>query len=111
LRVDTLRRIARSLAPDGVLILAVMYREPLGLLSRTRMVDLVRVVGARLVGPGRLSEPGDGYIRDVSEASDSSVPVFFHNFSGPGEARAEIEAAGLGGGEESPGWWVCRRAG
>jgi SAM-dependent methyltransferase len=111
LRIETLRRIARALTDDGPLILGVMYRGRLGLLSRTRVVDLLRALGTRLCGPGRFSEPGDGYMRDVSEASDSTVPVFFHDFSGPDEARAEIEAAGLQGHEESPGWWICRKTG
>jgi SAM-dependent methyltransferase len=111
LRIETLRRIGRALTPDGALILGVMYRARLGLLSRTRVVDLLRVLGTRVFGPGHFSEPGDGYMRDVSEASDSTVPVFFHDFSGPDEARAEIEAAGLRGHEESLGWWVCRKTG
>jgi hypothetical protein len=35
-----------------------MYRRRLGLVSRTRVVDLLRTLGAKVVGPGRLSEPG-----------------------------------------------------
>ena len=49
-------------------------------------------------------------MREVSDASDPREPVFFHDFSGPEEVRAETEAAGLGAEEVSPGWWVCRRA-
>ncbi|TMK24493.1 MAG: class I SAM-dependent methyltransferase, partial [Actinobacteria bacterium] len=75
LRVDTLRRISRSLKPDGALILAVTYREPLGLLSRTRLVDVLRVVGTKISGDARFGEPGDGYMRDVSDASDSREPI------------------------------------
>ncbi len=87
-----------------------MYRRRLGLVSRTRVVDFLRVLGAKVFGPGRFSEPGDGWMREVSEASDSRAPVFFHGFAGPGEVRAEIEAAGLSATEVIPGWWVCRRA-
>ena len=86
----------------------VVYRGPRGLLSRSRFVDFLRRIGARL---GRtLSEPGDGYMRELSETSDPREPCFFHDFSGPGEVRAELEAAGLSAQEVIPGWWVCRRA-
>jgi SAM-dependent methyltransferase len=110
LRIDTLRRIGRSLKPDGALILAVTYREPLGLLSRTRLVDALRVLRTKISGDARFGEPGDGYMRDVSEASDSREPIFFHAFLGPEHIRSEIEAAGLIPEEVSSGWWVCRRA-
>lgn len=108
LRVAVLARVARALGPDGVLVLGVIYREPLGLLSRTRLVDFLRVVGARLLGPGRFSEPGDGWMREVSEASDPGVPVFLHAYPGPEGVRREIEAAGFSAEEVAPAWWVCR---
>ncbi|MBI3030216.1 MAG: class I SAM-dependent methyltransferase [Candidatus Rokubacteria bacterium] len=110
LRVETLGRIRRALTPEGVLILTVLYRGRRGLLSRSRLVDLLREVGRRLSRTWRLSESGDGYMRELSEASDPREACFFHDFSGPGEARAEIEAAGLSGEEVGPGWWVCRSA-
>lgn len=109
LRVEALRRIARVLTPDGALILVVVYRE-VGLISRSRLVDLLRRVGRRLLGTRRFSEPGDRLMREVSEASDPREPVFFHDFSGPGEVRAEIAASGLAADEIAPGWWVCRKA-
>ena len=108
LRVETLRRIGRALAPGGALLLGVVYRRRLGLLSRARVVDFLRVLGAKVVGPGRFSEPGDGWMRDVSAASDSRAPVFFHKFAGPGDVRGELEAAGLSATEVAPGWWVGR---
>ena len=108
LRVETLRRIGRALAPGGALLLGVIYRRRLGLLSRTRLVDFLRVIGAKVVGRGRFSERGDGWMREVSEASDSRAPVFFHEFAGPGEVRGELQAAGLSATEVTPGWWVCR---
>ena len=108
LRIETLRRIGRALAPDGVLLFSVMYRRPLGLVSRTRVVDFLRVLGAKVVGPGRFSEPGDGWMREVSEASDSRAPVFFHEFAGPGEVGAEIQAAALSATEVAPAWWLCQ---
>lgn len=110
LRVETLRRIARALAPDGVLILMVIYRQCRGLLSRSRLVDLLRGAGARFRRRHRLSEPGDGYMRLLSEASDPRAPSFFHDFSGAGAVRAELEAAGLSAEEIMPGWWACRIA-
>ena len=111
LRIDTLRRIRRALTPGGVLILSVNYREPLGLLSRTRVVDWLRTLGARIFGPRHFGEPGDGYIRDVSEASDSREAVFLHTFRNGAEVSAEIESAGLIPEEVAAGWWVCRKAG
>jgi len=65
----------------------------------------------RLPGPWRFSEPGDGYMREISEASDPQEQVFFHDFSTAAELRAEIEAAGLAAGEIAPGWWICRPLG
>lgn len=109
LRIETLRRIMRALTPDGVLVLMVVYRGERGLVSRRRLVDLFRSALQRIVGPRWLSEPGDGYMREISEASDPQEQVFFHDFSTPGEVRAEIEAAGLSAEEVAPGWWICRK--
>jgi len=110
LRVESLGRIANSLAPDGTLVLAVPYRGRLGLLSRSRLVDLLRAIAVRIVRKGKLSEPGDRFSGEVSPVSDPRGPCFFHDFSGPAEVRAEIEAAGLSAEEVSPGWWVSHRA-
>jgi SAM-dependent methyltransferase len=109
LRIQTLRRIVRTLSPDGVLILMVVYRE-LGLISRSRLVDLLRKVGRRLPGTHRVSEPGDRHMREVSNASDPRTGCFFHDFAGPREVGAELEAAGLTAEEVAQGWWACRRA-
>jgi 2-polyprenyl-3-methyl-5-hydroxy-6-metoxy-1,4-benzoquinol methylase len=109
LRIQTLRRIIKGLTPDGVLILMVVYRGRRGLLSRSRMVDFVRHIGARLSRTWRLSEPGDGCMREPSEASDPQEACFFHDFAAPAEVEAEVLAAGLTAVEASPGWWVCRR--
>jgi O-methyltransferase/aklanonic acid methyltransferase len=109
LRVETLRRIRRALTPDGVLILGIVaYRGTRPFLSRTRLVDFLRSVAVRFWKTRRVSELGDGYMREVSDASDTRAACFFHDFAGPGEVRAEIEAAGLAGEEVSTGWWVCR---
>jgi SAM-dependent methyltransferase len=110
LRVESLGRIAKALAPDGALILTVVYRARLGLLSRSRLVDLLRAIAVRVLGKGRMSEPGDRWVGEVSTVSDPREKCFFHDFSGPGEVKAELEAAGFSGREEAPGWWVCRRA-
>jgi SAM-dependent methyltransferase len=109
LRVQTLGRVRRALAPGGVLILMVVYRGPRGrVLSRSRLVDRLRSVGRRLGLAHALSEPGDGYMREVSEASDPGRPCFFHDFDGPAEVRSEVEEAGFRADEVMPGWWVCR---
>ncbi len=109
LRIEALRRIMRALTRDGALILMVVYRERRSLLSRSRLVDLLRKALRRLPGPWRFSEPGDGYMREISEASDPQAPCFFHEFATPGEVRAEIEAAGLSAEEVAPDWWICRK--
>jgi SAM-dependent methyltransferase len=106
-RIAALARIGRALTPDGVLLVTIAYDDR-RLLSRSRLVDLCRRAGARLLGPERFSEPGDSLMRDVSETSDPRTWIFFHNYSGPDEARAEIEAAGFEAQETAPGWWVCR---
>jgi SAM-dependent methyltransferase len=108
LRTQALRRIMRALTPDGVLILMVMYRGRRGLLSRSRLVDLLRKVGSGLARTTGLSEPGDGCLREPSEASDPRETCFFHDFERPDEVRVELEAAGLRSEEVAPGWWVCR---
>jgi SAM-dependent methyltransferase len=109
LRIETLRRIMRALTRDGALVLMVVYREKRGLLSRSRLVDLVRKTLRILPGPCRPSEPGDVYMRETSEASDPQAPCFFHDFSTAAEVRAEIEAAGFSAEEVAPGWWLCRK--
>jgi len=87
----------------------ITFRVKRGLLSRSRLVDLLRRAGTRLSGPWRLSEPGDGYMREVSEASDPREAVFFHDFFDPQEVGVELGAAGLLAEEVNRGWWVCGR--
>jgi 2-polyprenyl-3-methyl-5-hydroxy-6-metoxy-1,4-benzoquinol methylase len=106
LRIRTLRRIAITLKPDGVLIVMVHYGEPRGLLSRSRLVDAARVF-VRRAGLSA-SEPGDGYMREVSARSDPRRACFFHFFGGPAEIRQELAAAGFSADEVSRGWWICR---
>jgi 2-polyprenyl-3-methyl-5-hydroxy-6-metoxy-1,4-benzoquinol methylase len=105
-RIRTLGRIAAALMPEGVLIIMVHYREPRTLLSRSRLVDATRTL-ARGVGL-RASEPGDGYMREVSAGSDPGRACFFHFYDGPTAVRAELQAAGLTADEVSQGWWICR---
>jgi SAM-dependent methyltransferase len=107
-RIKTLRRIMQALTPNGPLILLVAYGEERGLLSRSRLVDLLRKALRLLPGGWRLSEPGDVYMRETSDASDPRAPCFYHVFPTAAEVRAEIEAAGLTAKEVSPGWWICR---
>ncbi len=107
-RIDALRCIRRALTADAALILVVVYRPPRGLVSRSRLVDFLRTVGAKVPGPWRVSEPGDGYARGLSDSSDPREAVFFHDYAGPYEVRAEIEAAGFVADEAARGWWICR---
>lgn len=107
LRIDTLRRIAAALAPGAVLVLMVVYRQPRGLISRSRLVDAVRATARRL-GWRAFSEPGDGYMREVSEGSDPRRACFFHDYERPAEVRSELEAAGFQAEEVARCWWVCR---
>ncbi len=109
LRIDTLARIRRALTPDGVLIVMVYYRERRGLLSRSRLVDAVRRL-VRRFGYRRMSEPGDGYMREVSLGSDPERQCFFHYYDSPTEIWAELEAAGFRAEEADRGWWICRPA-
>lgn len=108
LRVQTLARIRRALTPQGVLIVMVYYREPRGLLSRSRLVDGVRAFVRGLGYRRGISEPGDGYMREVSPGSDPERLCFFHYYGGPAEIRAELQAAGFSAEEASRGWWICR---
>ena len=109
-RIETLRRIMQGLTSEGALILLVAYGEERGLLSRSRLVDLLREALHVLPGPWRQSEPGDVYMRETSEASDPQAPCFYHVFSTAAEVRAEIQAAGFTAEEAALGWWVCRRS-
>jgi 2-polyprenyl-3-methyl-5-hydroxy-6-metoxy-1,4-benzoquinol methylase len=111
LRIETLRRVRQGLTPDGALILLTAHGEERGLLSRSRLVDLFRKVLGLLPGGWRLSEPGDVYMRETSDASDPQAPCFYHVFSTAAEVEAEIEAAGFTAEEVSPGWWICRPPG
>jgi len=109
-RIDALRLIRRALTTDGTLVLVVVYRGPRGLLSRSRLVDLLRIVGEKLPGSWRFSEHGDGYALAVSEASDPREPVFFHEYAGAAEVKGELEQAGYVAREIAAGWWVGHRA-
>jgi len=111
LRIETLRRIAGTLVPAGVLILLVVYRERRGVLSRSRLVDFVRTLARALGAGAAVAEPGDGYMAEVSEASDPRRACFFHHYDGAPDIARELEAAGLAAREVRPGWWVCRRDG
>lgn len=106
-RVAMLARMRRALAPDGVLLVIVAYRDCRPW-SRSRLVDACRSIGVRLLGPDRVSERGDGWMREVSQASDPHTVIFFHDFDGSDDLRVELEAAGFAGAEAKPGWWVCR---
>ena len=108
-RIEALARVRRALVPGGALLVFVVYRDPRPICSRSRLVDLIRSLAVRLPLRVAVSEPGDGYMREVSEASDPRVPIFFHDYGGPGEVRAELEAAGFAADEPYRGWWMCRR--
>lgn len=106
-RIEMLARLRRGLTADGVLLVVLAYRDCRPW-SRSRLVDACRRVGARVLGPDRVSEPGDGWMREVSEASSLDTPIFFHSYDGPREVRVELDGAGFEGREVKPGWWVCR---
>jgi SAM-dependent methyltransferase len=108
LRIQTLVRVRGALTTSGVLILMVDYRAPRPLLSRSRVVDAVRRVARSLGRARRVSEPGDGYLREVSQGSDPERACFFHHYAGAAEIRAELQAAGFDAEEASRGFWVCR---
>jgi SAM-dependent methyltransferase len=107
LRVEALRRIRQTLAPGGSLVLSVAYNAQ-GILSRRRLVDVLRAIARSLPLGWRVSEPGDSYMYETSGASDPQSPCFFHRFAGAGEARSEITAAGYEATEVAAGWWICR---
>ncbi len=111
LRLQTLRRIGKALTKDGALILMVAYGGRRGLISRSRLVDSLRQLLRRIRPTRPLSEPGDTYMRAVSEASDPQAPCFIHDFFGPGEVRGELTAAGFRSEEAEENWWVCWRQG
>lgn len=109
LRIETLRRVKRALTPGGVLILMVVYREPRGLLSRSRLVDAMRRVARALGAGAAVAELGDGYMIEVSEGSDPTRACFFHHYDRPAAVRSELDAAGFTAAEVRPGWWICHR--
>jgi SAM-dependent methyltransferase len=109
-RVDALRRVWRALVPGGALLVFVVYRARRPLLSRSRLVDRLRWLARKLPVEIAVSEPGDGYMREVSEASDPRAPIFFHDYADSREVRDELVAAGFVPHEPHPGWWSCRRA-
>ena len=93
-RVQTLARLRTLLAPDGLIIVEPVLAQPLPLLSRTRIVDLVRRVGRRL-GVRRLGEPGDHLYRSHGLVRAPISHRFVHRFRDHAEAEAELADAGL----------------
>jgi SAM-dependent methyltransferase len=110
-RVQTLARLRTLLAPDGLIVVEPVLAQPLPLLSRARVVDLVRRVGRRL-GVRRLGEPGDHLYRSHGLVRAPISHRFVHRFRDYAEAEAELADAGLVVADRiEDACWVVRRRG
>jgi SAM-dependent methyltransferase len=93
-RVRTLARLLDLLAPGGFIVVGPILSPPLPVLSRTRMVNALRLVG-RAAGLRRLAEPGDHLYRGHALARAPLSYRYVHRFRDRGEAEAELAEAGL----------------
>lgn len=95
LRVDVLRRVHAALREDGTLVFSTYNRRasPRGIRSSLR--DLVRALLGRASWDGRGPEPGDRWVRSVSEASSPDSPLCFCHHATVEEVADEIRQAGL----------------
>jgi 2-polyprenyl-3-methyl-5-hydroxy-6-metoxy-1,4-benzoquinol methylase len=93
-RVQTLAHLRTLLAPGGLIVVEPVLAPPRLVLSRARVVDIVRSVGRRL-GVKRLGEPGDQLYRGHGLVRAPISHRFVHRFRDHAEAEAELADAGL----------------
>jgi SAM-dependent methyltransferase len=111
-RIETLQRLGRLLAPEGFVVLGLVLFDPFPLVSRARLVDLLRRLG-RWCGVRRVSEPGDHYHRGYGLARAPGSFRYLRRFTGPDEMIVEVREAGFeisGRLEDSPTWIIRPRA-
>lgn len=110
-RIETLRRLGRLLAPGGFVVLRLVLFEPFPLVSRARLVDLLRRLG-RSCGVRRVSEPGDHYHRGYGLARAPGSFRYLRRFTGPDAVIVEVLEAGFEISrrlEDSPTWIIRPR--
>jgi ubiquinone/menaquinone biosynthesis C-methylase UbiE len=93
-RVRTLARLRSLLAPGGLIVVEPVLAPPHPLLSRVRMVDIVRSLGRRM-GLAHLGEPGDHLYRSHGLVRAPLSHRYVHRFRDHAEAEAELTDAGL----------------
>jgi ubiquinone/menaquinone biosynthesis C-methylase UbiE len=93
-RVRTLAHLRDLLAPGGLIVVGPVLAPPLPVLSRARLVDLLRRIGRRC-GLDRLAEPGDHYYRGHALQRAPHCHRYIHRFRDHVEAEAELAEAGL----------------
>jgi hypothetical protein len=108
LRIQTLRRAAALLRPEGILVIFPLLGRPTRL-SRVAIHGTVHRFARRCLRRRAVPEPGDVMRRHVSPVGDPSRLCFVHLFANSAEVAEEIRAAELTGLEDPEGgFWVIR---
>jgi SAM-dependent methyltransferase len=94
-RVDTLRRVRTALREGGGLVFSTYNRRASFRGVRNTLRDLARACLGSVSRNGRGPEPGDRWVRSVSEASAPDSPLCFCHHATVEEVTEELAHAGL----------------
>lgn len=94
-RVDTLRRVHTALREGGTLVFSTYNRRAFPWGFRNSLRDLARALLGRVSWNGRGPEPGDRWVRSVSEASAPDSSLCFCRAATVEEVTEEVRQAGL----------------
>jgi len=95
LRVETLRRVRHILSEEGIVVFSAYNRTGMRQGIRDRLRDRFRWLSKLVFQDHFGSEPGDRWVRAVSEASSHRSPACFCHFATVEEVTAEIRESGL----------------
>ncbi|MBN1912956.1 MAG: nucleotidyltransferase family protein [Candidatus Omnitrophica bacterium] len=109
LRLEAIRRVMRSLKPQGSLYLSIGIRRKRHFYSPANLVDILRSVLRFFLRDKILSEPGDAFISEISPLSTGKERIFHHFFCSFQAIENELRASGLDLKVLQPGLWQLNK--
>jgi len=94
-RIDTLKRVRGALRKGGTVVFSAYNRKAIPASPKDSLRDGARRLMRWLAPNGGAPEPGDRWVRGVSEASRADSPLCFCHFATVEEVEDEIRQAGL----------------